>query len=353
MSAFKVTSPVEQFTAELRKRIHQGAWEGRLPGLLQLGEQFGASRRTVIAGIAELIRTGDLKSTGPRRAPVPVRRLDAKQAQGTLLVKAPNPEYEEGTYARDLSTLLQSRLPQPVHTLDQKYLSQPTEVLVSRVLATGWRSVVVCGHPGEVSDRLVEAGLNVVSLGGNRPQKSFYIFTDVREYICAAFRNAFALGHRTVCHPIWREGPDRTAFYRECIAEEYARAGLRYAPDFHTPIVEGPVTALHECLRALLRHTPPTALITSGTHAFLATFGVAAELGIRIPRDLSHIALYQDDLWEALPVSQAHLAFLPPIKVVTAVIKLLEAAKQGKPREVVALPMVWVPGDTLAPPRKG
>jgi DNA-binding LacI/PurR family transcriptional regulator len=184
------------------------------------------------------------------------------------------------------------------------------------------------------------------------PQKSFYIFTKVDDLVYGAFRRAFALGHRSVCFPIWDCAPDRAAFLRESIAKAYAEAGLRYSPDFHAPIVEGPIAALHECLRALLRHTPPTALTSIGTNDWLAAFAVAAEMGIRIPRDLSLIALAQDDLWKVLPVSQAHFGFLPTNKVVTAVIQQLKAAQQGKPRKVIALPTVWVPGDSLAPPRK-
>jgi hypothetical protein len=75
-------------------------------------------------------------------------------------------------------------------------------------------------------------------------------------------------------------------------------------------------------------------------------------MGMQIPRDLSHIALVQEDLFDVLPVSPAHFDLPPATKFVTTVVKQLEAAKQGKPRKVVALPPVWVPGGTLAPPRR-
>jgi len=208
------------------------------------------------------------------------------------------------------------------------------------------------GLAGDVSDLLVGAGLKVVALGAHtRPQKSFYIFVNLRDLLCGAFRQAFAMGHRSVCFPIWRCGPERVGFLRERIAEEYASVGLRYSPEFHAPIVEDrSPAALHECLRALLRHTPPSALISDGAEQWLATMAIAAERGKRIPRDLSHICLRQDELYAALPVSQAHFDFPPAPNMVTQVNRLLAAAKQGKPKKIVPLEPVWISGETLAPP---
>jgi DNA-binding LacI/PurR family transcriptional regulator len=217
----------------------------------------------------------------------------------------------------------------------------------------GWRNVVVVDHPGDVSDLLTEVGLNVVALGWSTPlAKAFGAGCALEPIVRGAFRNAFALGHRSVCYPQWESSPELVSRIRGWIADEYARAGLKYSPDFHAPIVEGNgIAPLHECLRAVLRHTPPTALVSDCARQWLATVGVAAAMDKHIPRDLSHIAMFQDDQWEALPVSQAHFDY-PVTKMVNTVIKMLEAAKQGRPRRVAELPPKWVPGGTLTEPAR-
>jgi DNA-binding LacI/PurR family transcriptional regulator len=74
-------------------------------------------------------------------------------------------------------------------------------------------------------------------------------------------------------------------------------------------------------------------------------------MGKRIPRDFSHIAFFWDDQWKALPVPQAHFDY-PVTKIVNTVIKMLEAAKQGRPPRIALLPPKWVPGGTLTAPSR-
>jgi DNA-binding LacI/PurR family transcriptional regulator len=350
MTRFHLSSPSEQLAAELRRRIRAGDWEGRLPGFRKLMADFGASRSAVDTAIAELIRSGDLESRGERRAPIPVRLAPAADG-GTLLILGNSIELRGGGH-REMAIRLMERLPPPVTQLPvADYRHQNLAAVVARILATGARRAVILDLPSEVADRLVEAGLRVVLFGSaGRLGKADRIYVDHETIVRGAFRHAFTEGHRRVSYPLWRTRTESIPRIRAWVADEYARAGFRHAPDFDLPLVESPEPAsLHECLRALLRHTPPTALISANQAQWLATLAVLGESGKRIPRDISHIALFPNAEWSALPTPQSHFAY-PVAKLATNTVKLLRRAPGREKAADYPLPPLWVAGGTLGPP---
>lgn len=344
MDLFRIHSPSAQLAAEMRRRIQLGQWERRLPGVFRLMAEFQVTRATVEQALAELLHTGDLKARGRRRAPVPVHRIDRAEAQGTLLVFERMIELH--TPVREA---LLKALPEPVVPLVVEDPDQRPDVVAGRILRTGWRNMVLVGHSGNVADLLTQAERNVVGCGGpGRPTRASSVYVSLELLVREGFRKAFEAGHQSVCYPLWRCRPEYVDRIYQWGAEEFARAGRRYSTDFNVPLIEDRApSALHECLRALMRHTPPTALLSETPEQSRATMAVMAEQGKRIPRDVSHITLSFDPQWEVLPLSQAHFAF-PTAKIVSTIKSMLKAAKLGRAPRCVMLPPTWVPGASLA-----
>ena len=163
-------------------------------------------------------------------------------------------------------------------------------------------------HRGEVADRLAEAGRIVVAGGAaSPPEKVTAVGYSHEQLVRGAISRAFAAGHRRVSFALWRRKPEVAAKMRAWIADEYAKAGYRHAPEFDAPVVpERTAESLHSCLRELLRHTPPTALVVSDFIQWLGTVMVLAQAGLRVPRDLSLVCLCSAREWEAATPSQAH-----------------------------------------------
>ena len=108
---FSINRPQSQFAAELRRRIAAGEISGAMPGLRKLMADFGVTRTVVEGAVAELIRTGDLKSRGANKAMEPVRRrTSAKDDRGTLLVFDRPLELRSGSL-RELFLAVEASLP--------------------------------------------------------------------------------------------------------------------------------------------------------------------------------------------------------------------------------------------------
>jgi LacI family transcriptional regulator len=168
-----------------------------------------------------------------------------------------------------------------------------------------------------------------------------------------AVRRAFDVGHRRVSFPLWRRTPEVAGRMRGWIAAEYAAAGYRHAPEFDAPVVaDREPTALHATLHELLRHTPPTALISSDFQQWLATVTALAKIGLRVPRDVSLICLCSTPDWETATPTQAHFRF-PVAELAKSVRKSLDAAARGATPRDVSLAPEWVPGGSLGAPPGG
>jgi DNA-binding LacI/PurR family transcriptional regulator len=353
VESFHLKSPATQLAAELRRAIASGEISGSMPGLRKLMADFGVTRKVVEGAMAELIQSGDLKSHGPNKAMEPVRRRHpTHENQGGLLVTSRPFELRSGIH-RELFLAIEAALPPPVTRLNIDAQNTPVEKVVRRILESDRQTIFILDHEGEVADRLAEAGRIVVATGMASPVKKVSHASVSHEMLVrGAVSRAFEAGHRRVCFVLWRRRPEVAARMRAWIADEYAKAGYRHTPDFDAPIVDDRnPEALHTCLRELVRHTPPTALIVSDFPQWIGTVMVLAQAGLRVPGDISLICLCSAPEWEAATPSQAHFAH--PVAALAKAIRLaLEAAVRGEPPEIITLAPEWVPGDSLAPPKK-
>lgn len=314
---------------------------------------FDVTRKVVEGAIAELIQSGDLRSHGPSKPMEPVRRRrPAHDTQGGLLVTSRPFELRSGIH-RELFLAIEATLPAPVTRLNIDAQNTPVEKVVRRILESDCRTIVILDHEGEVADRLAEAGRIVVATGMASPvNKVGHASVSHEMLVRGAVSRAFEAGHRRVSFVLWRRHPEVAPKMRAWIADEYAKAGYRHLPDFDAPIVDDRNSeALHARLHEIIRHTPPTALIVSDFPQWLGTVMVLAQAGLRVPQDISLICLCSAPEWEAATPSQAHFAH--PVAALAKAIRLaLDAAVRGEPPEIITLAPEWVPGGSLAPPKK-
>jgi DNA-binding LacI/PurR family transcriptional regulator len=109
----------------------------------------------------------------------------------------------------------------------------------------------------------------------------------------------------------------------------------------------------HRGLDVIFQHTPPTALLLSGMHLFIATQQHLALRGIVAPRDVSMICLDPDPVFAWCDPSVAHIDY--DIKPwVRRMVKWTDNVAKGRDdRCGASTPARFVEGGTIGPVPRG
>ncbi|WP_199440009.1 LacI family DNA-binding transcriptional regulator [Umezawaea beigongshangensis] len=188
-----------------------------------------------------------------------------------------------------------------------------------------------------VADRRVplvrEIGLPAVALGepgaeGHLP----CVWTDDRVAIDEVLEYLAALGHRRVVRIAGPREFVHTGVRSGAFTEAANRLGLTGARVVHADYSDAAAARLTR--RLLATATPPTALLFDNDVMAVAALGVADELGLSVPRDLSLVAW--DDSALCQLVRPALSAVRRPIaeRGAAAVSLLLDLVAGGEPRDV-------------------
>ena len=177
-------------------------------------------------------------------------------------------------------------------------------------------------------DALVRLGLPAVILSGSRgPYPLPTVWQNEAEVVVGAVRYLAALGHRRIARvggvADFLQTENRNAAYMETV-EELGLVPVVAATDFRAE------TGAHVTRQLLASPGRPTAFIYESDILAVAGLGVAHEMGLHVPRDLSIIA------WDDSPFCQV---VHPPLSAVTrdvprlgarACRSLLELIDQGQ-----------------------
>jgi DNA-binding LacI/PurR family transcriptional regulator len=122
--------------------------------------------------------------------------------------------------------------------------------------------------------------------------------------------------------------------------------------EYNLPDWEETTAGFRECLEALFRVTPPTALIVDEAPWFVATLQFLARRGLRVPADVSLICT-DDDVAFAYcdpPIACIQWDRRPLIR---RVVSWASNVSRGKPDlRATSTPATFFPGGTIArPPR--
>lgn len=348
--SFRPVSAETQFADEIRRRLAAGLWPERLPGIAALVRDCGVSRQTVEKAFRILERSGELKKGGGRGEMRPARATRPPSSGGTLVLYTLHPELH-GSESLDVLRAAAATSPEPV-TFLRLETGTSREHVLAHVSASEAGSVLLMHQPWGTGAAVMAQGRRAFVFGSDGPDSPApRIAMRFESLVRQGVRCAFDAGHTRVCHPVWRRKPEIVADIRRWIAEEYARAGLRHSPEFDAPVVADDTAAgMDTCIRALFRHTPPSALVLQNLTQWMATIHPLSDLRVRVPEDVSIVMLSHVRELDASPLTYAHLRYPVP-RLVAEFRKILRRTERGQAGGDIILEPIPVVGASLTPAR--
>ena len=350
MSSVTFLSITDQVAEHLRTEILRGRWSGTLPGKHQLAAELGVNNKTVEAALRQLEKTGLLLPQGAgRKRLINLRRRKSSRALriALLLNELPHDAKSElhlgithGLSEAGHATVIATKSLDALR-FDPKRVAR----LVGETKADAW---IVYGGSRDVLEWFALQPRPAFALFGHRIGiKIPAVSPDKPPAVAAAARHLIEFGHRRIvlmCKRIRRlphPGLSETVFL------ETLRANDCPPGDYNLPDWEETNEGFQECLRALFRVTPPTALIVDEAAYVVAAMQFFLSRGIRVPRDVSLVSTDDDPAF-------AHCH--PPIACITwdkrpvvgRILQWADNVSRGKPdlRQTLT-PAKFIPGGTV------
>jgi len=318
MKPLRLFSATEQVAEALRNNLINGHWSGTLPGIYQLANELGVSRRLVEGAVLEkqglLIPQGAGKN---RTIALPEKHTFRKVLIKILL-------YEDLDRHVQRFLQLQSSLTQAGFSaifakktlLDLDMDVKQVAKFVENTEADAW--IVVAGSKNvlewfSLQHRPAFAwfgrmGSGSIKLASTYPVKS----PALKEVI-----NLLIEQGRTRIVMLVRE--ERLIPSPGCLErfflEELKQQGIA-ASSYNLPFWSNDKEDFHRCLDSLFHLTPPTALIIDEASLFWSAVQQLAEKGILSPRDISLVCLDPDPTftWARPDVAHIHWDTKPMIR---------------------------------------
>ncbi len=357
----KRQSLVSQTADILRDEIRQGTWREVLPGERVLCATLQVSRNTLRAALAQLKRDGVIRSdhgSGNRILRRPVRRATGLRSHDVGLL---SPEAIE-------------RL-RPSQTL---WIDELRAMLSER----GCRLHVFHGpqyfraNPAAALEKLVAQhphGCWVLTLSNESTQRWFerkgvscVVAGSVHAGLNLPFRD---LDHRAMCRHaaglMLGQGHRKIAL----IIQKSRRAGdleseagfiegVRSSSHADAAVVvvgnhEATVASICNALRRLMEQKPvPTALLVANAYHYLTVVGRLAQMGWRVPQDVSVVSRDEDPFLSFLVPTPARYVASPHTMAKTLLRPVLELLEGGViTHRAVRIMPDFIRGETLAAPR--
>jgi DNA-binding LacI/PurR family transcriptional regulator len=352
-------SLVQQTAEHLRAGFRDNHWHGKVPGVIRLAGELGVSKETVRAALHELEKEGALRANGAgkRRELVANSGEPARRIVRVAILLAQPLENENGYSQRLFLTIKHSVeamghecffASQSLWELDAK----PRRVarMVDTARADAW---IVYAGTRPVLEWFAMQGIPTLAVGGRAEGLAIeWTRADLKPPMEAAVDTLAALGHRRMvllCPGYWRKpdpGPPAAAFL--------ARLAHWKIPvsDYHLPDWEVTPEGLKAVLEALFFATPPTALLTLTPDTCDAALAFLANRRLRIPEDVSIVCLMSDAVFKMRLPPLAHFEW-PMQGLVRQAVRWAKSVAAGHPgRHARTCPATFIPGGTIAPPRK-
>jgi DNA-binding LacI/PurR family transcriptional regulator len=344
-------SITEQVAEALLDGIRKGRWRDELPGRVALASELGVNHKTVESALKKLEQAGWLKRQGIGKG----RRISQKGAPVAAALKVVILPYDKNDITQQELLTLLHRLRSAGHHASFAATSQQQlgmnagriARLVKKTKADAW--IVVAGSS------------EVLEWFAARPVPAFALYGrsgDVRMASTGIDRSAaqqalvarlIELGHRRIvmlAHEERRKpGPGLPE--REFLGQLEAH-GIQTG-EYNLPDWGSTPEDLHRGLGLLFRLTPPTALIIDETALFFATMQRLAEIGIRVPDQVSLACTNWDANFDWCRPTIAHIAWKAE-PMIRRMIEWTENISRGKEdhRKTRSLAK-FVDGGTIGP----
>lgn len=314
----------------IRQRINDGVYSlgSQLPTELELVEEFSASRMTVSKGLSELIEAGLIKRIRGKGTFVCSQKfetIDGKRENPVIKCLLPGAIYEQSFASNTLLQGVCAELKETNYQTGIAFCGSEEELLAELDKAeTGkcagcilWSQQL--GRFCEIVNQLQAKGFPLVLLDSFYPEyQGEFIGTDNFAGAEMAVEYLIAHGHRRIGYLTLT--PDRSSLAERLSGYIFAAtrdphsvfdprliAVIPNVPGLPTEKIPAHQSAFLrwalENMFALPKEERPTALFMS--HDFIAVelFHIAADMGIKIPEDLSLVGFDNVDCSRWLPVS--------------------------------------------------
>jgi DNA-binding LacI/PurR family transcriptional regulator len=287
----------DQVAGHLRAEILRGRWSGVIPGKHLLAAELGLNNKTVEAALQQLEKAGLLIPQGAgRRRLINTRGWKTSTTLRIAILLHEGVQDQKSELFIQLAHALSSAGHTVIHAA--KSLTElrfdPSRVAetVRETKADAW---IVCAGSREVLEWFAAEPVPAFALFGHRIGiKIPAVSPDKPPAVREATRRLLELGHRRIvllCRKIRRlpkPGLSESVFL-DTLREHSCPAG-----DYNLPDWEETNEGFQQCLDALFRVTPPTALIVDEAAWFVATMQFLLTRGLRVPDDVSLICTDDD-----------------------------------------------------------
>ncbi len=322
----------EQVAAQLRQELGRGRWTTLMPGRHKLAGELGVSDQTAESALARLEREGILKSQGPGK-----RRV-IKMAAGTVTSPSLRVAILVGEPAdrrRDYLVEIKHDLAEAGHSAFfapwfMPELGMNVRSIASRLKHTEADAWIVLSGSRSLLEWFIEHEVPAFAVFGRRqglpiagvgPNKS--------PAIAQATRRLIELGHRRLVYVTLRAqrmprpGPSVQPFLDEMIAQGISPTS------YNLPDWEESLESFQDCLQALFKHTPPTAMIVDEASFFVATMQFLLNNRLRVPEDVSLICTDGDPHFAWCRPSISHMRW-DSAPVVRRAVRWMANVARGK-----------------------
>jgi DNA-binding LacI/PurR family transcriptional regulator len=352
MSKSSFLTITQQVAQHLRAEIFRGRWSGTMPGKPFLVAELEINHKTVDAALRLLEDEGLLVSQGAGR-----KRQIVLPADGGALprLRIGMMLWNESDRGWSYMVDLQHRLTKAGHTLvaprktliGLKMDAARVARLVEQTEADAW--IVVAGSQ-DVLQWFAKQKFPTFALFGRFQDLPIAAVGAAKAPACVKVtKSLIELGHRRIVMLLRRHHrlPQPTPFV-SVFLDTLKSHGIPISP-FCLPDWEETPAGFQECLKALFRVTPPSALIVDELRLYLAICHFLVARGLRVPRDVSLVCIDNDaDLeWCVPTIARVHTDLS---KMSRPVLRWADNVSQGKiDIRQTAIKIEYVPGGTVGP----
>lgn len=349
VGALQIRTPSEQVAAHLKKQIRSGHYQKLMPGMETLAKELGIDPKTASLALVHLEKENVLVSQGKgkrRRILSRITRPQQGYRIGVLSYTDRQPDY-----IFEITHQLREDGHQVVFTrhslIEMKMNVEKVAQEVQNTPVDAW--LVVSGST-EVLEWFSRQPAPCFALFGRRGSLNI---PGINVVTAEGFREAVTrlveLGHRRIVLITRRERREPTpGLGEQAFLDELQKHGLT-AGAFNLPDWEETPEGFHDCLNALMAHTPPTAFLFSLPELFVAAHLHFSKQGIRVPEDISLMSAIYDETFVWCRPDMAHLRWdsRPLVRRVLQWASHLARGKQDLRQTVIHTR--FVEGGTIGP----
>lgn len=366
MARSRKHSLTQKTALALKKEIQKGVWGECLPGYRKLCEQFSVSPKTMKASLDILTAEGVLLPPQSRcKRKITPQFLPHTEISSTFSVGliSPMPLQETTHFFR----VVFEKLEQLLHSQGRElkyyvaktlYLSNPDPMLDDLVAHSDCSHWLFFGASFPVVSwihRKLEMPFLILSGDIGKYSSCPRISLSYQNYVTLGIEKFADLGHQKIVLPFFILQSDKAEeLIIQYAAREFGKRNLPFLSSYNTPRIysKDPSSPTTQCkeqkLDLLFSLSPPTAMLCVRPQDFLFVQSYCGNRGIRVPQDLSIICGADDPLLESLVPLPARIKASPSV-FAQRIRKWIE--NPGQLRGPSHLPLSFIPGESLAPPR--